>query len=595
MPWEVEPLQKRLWSSVKEIPHQWWKEATGPFGKLGLTPTREFFRRVLLWAPVVVLVLVVFGGAGLYFFTGWRAQDLARKAMDNARAGKLQMAWLQIASAESLRGKSPEVRRTMTYVRSAGNDPDAIALWDKLAAHMPLTTEETEERARLAARIGTDEQFAAAVAALEQSGESAKAASFRSQRAMRRGNLQESIKEARAAAETSGEDEKKLQLLSTLLRRHAPMLNAPGEPAPDEIRAADEIIALVDELQGGDNGNEAIAMVLGSFPKAPEKSRGWAEAAMKDLSTNNPALLPAASYLVRSGAATAPDIYRKLSPAFAGAAPAEQAQLAAFLTENGMAEETLLLITAKKAAADAAAFEERGRALAALGKWDDLLAFSESAANATESSKLFLRGLALKNSGKSEVAQKALADAFRASVREGNGGAILSSLDLIGEGKVADPVIIELCGRSETADGVFRAARDRFGRRGQFASLAQAYEAAAKTKPDAPSVMDFRRRQDLLAGKDIPSTETAAVVASAPADPSARFTHALALLREDRAADALGVFHDIDIFVDYLPPGDKAIVIAICEANGMNRHADSLRGSLDPNLLDKNEYALILR
>lgn len=574
---------------------RWWHEATGPFGKLGLTPGREFFRRIMLWAPAVVLALVVFGGAGLYFFTGWRAQDLARKAMDNARAGELQMAWLQIASAESLRSNNPEVRRTMTYVRSAGNDPDALALWDQLAADMPLSAEEIEERARLAARIGTEEQFAAAVAALEQGGEAATAASLRSQRAMRRGNLQESIEEARAAAETSGEDEKKLQLLSTLLRRHAPMLNTPGQPAPGEIRSGEEIIALVDELQGSDQGNEAIALALGSFPKAPEKSRAWAEAAMKGLSTNNPALLPAASYLVRSGAATAPDIYRKLSPAFAGAAPAQQARLAAFLTENGMAEETLLLITEKKAAADAAAFEERGRALAALGKWDDLLAFSESTATATESSKLFLRGLAFKKSGQSEVAQKALADAFRASVREGNGGAILSSLDLIGEGKVADPVIIELCGRSETADGVFRAARDRFGRRGQFASMAQAYEAAIKAKPDAPSVLDFRRRQDLLAGRNIPSAETAAVVAAAPADPAARFTHALALLREDRPADALGVFHDIDIFVDRLPPGDKAIAIAVWEANGLNTYASSLRQSLDPALLEKGEYALILR
>jgi hypothetical protein len=55
------------------------------------------------------------------------------------------------------------------------------------------------------------------------------------------------------------------------------------------------------------------------------------------------------------------------------------------------------------------------------------------------------------------------------------------------------------------------------------------------------------------------------------------------------------VFHDIDIFVDRLPPGDKAVVVALWEANGMNRHAASMRSSLDPALLEKGEYALILR
>ena len=595
MPWEKEPLHTRLWSSVTDIPHRWWREATGPFGKLGLTPVRELWRRVLLWAPPVVLVLVVLGGTGLYFFTGWRAHDLARKAMDNARAGKIQMAWLQVASADNLRAGSPEVKRVMAYVRSKANDPAAPALWDKLAADLTLTAEENEERARTAVRFGTDEQFAAALAALEQDGEAAKAATLRAQRALQRGNLQQSLYQARIAAEASGETEKKMQLLTLLLRRHAPMLNAPGQADPAEIRGGEEIIALVDALQGTDQGNAAIALALSAFPQPPEKMRAWAEAAMTQLSTDNPALLTAARYLVQSGAANAPDIYRKISPAFAGADPARQAELARFLTENGMAEETLLLITPKKAAADASAFEERGRALGALNRWEDLLALSETASNTTDSSKLFFRGWAAKNLGKTGVAPKALADSFRAALREGNAPAILSAIDSSGEGKVADPVIIEMCGSPETADGMFRVARDRFGRRGQFASLAQAYEAAAKAKPDAPSVQDYRRRQDLLAGKTVSSAETADIVAAAPADPSPRFTHALALLREKRAADALGVFHDIDIFVDQLPPGDKAVVIAIWEANEMNGNANSLRRSLDTALLEKREYALILR
>ena len=595
MPWIKESLPRRLWSSVADIPRRWWQEATRPFGKSGLSPARELFRRFLLWAPVIVLVLVAIGGTGLYFFTGWRAHDLARKAMDNARAGKIQMAWLQVSSAGSLRGQSPVVRRVMVYVRSAANDPAALALWDELAADIKLTAEENKERARVAARFGTEEQFAAAVAALEHDGDAAEVATWRAQRALQRGNLRQSIAEVRDAAEKSDDASKKMQLVSLLLRRHAPILNAKGQADPAEIRGGEEIIALVDELQGTDQGNAAVALAMGAFPQPPEKMRAWAEAAMTQPSKDNPALLPAARYLVQSGADTAPDIYRKLSPVFAGVDPAKQAELARFLTENGMAEEALLLITPKKAAADASAYEERGRALAALNRWEDLLALSETTANATESSTLFFRGWAAKNLGKTAVATKALADSFRAALREGNGPAVLSAIDSSGEGKAADPVIIEMCASAQTADSMFRVARDRFGRRGQFASLAQAYDAAAKAKPDAPSVQDYRRRQDLLAGKTVSSAETAAAVAAAPADPSPRFTHALALLREGRTGDALGVFHDVDIFVDQLPPGDKAIAIALWEANGMNGHAASLRRSLDPALLEKGEYALILR
>jgi hypothetical protein len=44
-----------------------------------------------------------------------------------------------------------------------------------------------------------------------------------------------------------------------------------------------------------------------------------------------------------------------------------------------------------------------------------------------------------------------------------------------------------------------------------------------------------------------------------------------------------------------LPPGDKAVVITLWETNGMNSHAASLRRSLDPALLQPDEFALIAR
>ena len=595
MPWIKESLPRRAWSSFTDFFRSWWKEATTPLGKSGLSLPRALFRRFMLWVPPLVLAVVLVVGVGFYFFTGWRARDLAGKAMENARSGNLPMARLQVSSAESLRGGDPEVRRAKLYVQSRFNDPAALAEWEKLAGKEKLTDEELEERARLATLGGTDEQFAQAVGALEPAGLTAEAAALRSSRQLRRGNLRQSIAEARAAAEQSPDTANKLELLRLLLSRHAPMLNTSGTRNPDDVRGGEEIIALVDGLQSTPQANEAIALALGAFPLPPEKSRAWAEAALRDMSPSNPALFPAVQVMVASGAGSVDEYTSQLSAVFAGVDAGQQADLGRWLNLQQKYDDTLLLITSAKAAQNALAWEVRAETLAAKEQWEELLAMSESASNAPESLRLVYRGAAAQKLGRIGIATKSLADAVRASVREGTLPQTLQAVDALGEGKLADPILIEFCGSPGMTDRMFRVARDRFGRRGQFASMAAAYESAAQAAPDAPAVQDYRRRMALLAGREISSEETAAAVVAAPADSSVRFTHTLALLRENRAEDALGVFHDIDIFVDRLPPGDKAVVVALWEANGMNRHAASMRSSLDPALLEKGEYALILR
>ena len=90
----------RAASSVADFFIRWWGEATRPIKRdYSMTPFRAILRRVMLWVPVAVLAAALLGGAGFYFFTGWRASDLAPKAVENARVGNLPMARLQTASA----------------------------------------------------------------------------------------------------------------------------------------------------------------------------------------------------------------------------------------------------------------------------------------------------------------------------------------------------------------------------------------------------------------------------------------------------------------------------------------------------------------
>ena len=593
MPWIKESLPRRVWASFTDFFRSWWKEATIPLGKSGLSPGRALLRRILLWVPVVVLVAAMVGGAGLYFFTGWRAGDLARKAVDNAIAGNLAMARLQIMSANNLRPDSSAVKRALVYVQSRFDDPASLGRWDELSAEgTALSAEEIDEWARVAALAGTEEQFGRAMAALEAGGDAAKVAAIRASRSLRRGNLADSIVQTRKAA--SDDPAVKLDLLGLLLRRHAPMLTS-GAPNPDDVKGGEEIIALVDGLQGTPRGNQAITLTLGAFPQPPAKARAWALAALKDSSVNNPALLPAAQWIVATGEGTVQDYAVKLSAAFAGAAPAKQAALAAWLNRQGLHEQALTLITPKKAAQDADAYIARAETLAAMGDWEELSKLAATACNAPPSVQLATKALAAHHLGKSGEAQKALADALRAGAGDGGFGYALAAAEETRQRGVADQVIVESCADPQMAANMFRLARERFGRRGQFASLADAYAAAAKAAPDAISVQDYRRRTDLLAGKPVPPEETAAAIAASPADQPARFTHALALLKADRAADALGVFHDVDIFVDQLPPGDKAVVIALYRANGMGRTADAVSSNLDTAALEPGEYALIAR
>ena len=564
-----------------------------PLEKSGLSPARGWLRRILLCVPAVVLFAVVVGGAGVYFFTGWRAGDLAGKARDNARDGNLAMARLQIMSANNLRPDSSAVQRALVYVQSRFNDPASLGQWEELAAEgTALSAEEIEEWARVASQAGTEEQFGRAMTALEAGGDAAKVAAIRASRSLRRGNLADSIAQTRKAA--SDDPAVKLELLGLLLRRHAPMLTS-GTPNPDDVQGGEEIIALVDGLQGTPQGNQAIALTLGAFPQPPAKARAWALAALKDSSVNNPALLPAAQWIVATGEGTVQDYAVKLSAAFAGAAPAKQAALAAWLNRQGLHEQALTLITPKKAAQDADAYIARAETLAAMGDWEELSKLAATACNAPPSVQLATKALAAYHLGKTGEAQKALAVALRAGAGDGGFGYALAAAEETRQRGVADQVIVESCADPQMAANMFRLARERFGRRGQFASLADAYAAAAKAAPDAPSVQDYRRRTDLLAGKPVPPEETAAAIAASPADQPARFTHALALLKADRAADALGVFHDVDIFVDQLPPGDKAVVIALYRANGMDRTADAVSSNLDTAALEPGEYALIAR
>lgn len=588
-------FDERICGPFADLMRCWWKEASGPMVWDDFEPAwRTVLQRVLLWLPAAALVLVLFVGITLYLFIGWRATDLTAKALDNARSGNLPMAWLQIRSAEGLRPGREKIRRVKTFVQSRMGSREALLQWEKLAAGGGLTPDEAEERARLAALAGSDRQFEEAVAAVELNGNAVAVAGFRTSRLLRRGDLESSVEQARLAA-ASGDPARQMNLLRVLLMRYGPSLKKRGGATPGSAAALQEIIALVDGMQGTPQGHQALAMTLGVIPLPADKAREWASAALKDLSPDNPALLPSAQIMIAGRQGTPREFFAKLSPIFEDAPLESQIRFAQWLGRYGMWDDILQIVTPEKAERGTAAFQARGRALAGKGQWQELFDMTGSAPRIFESLRLVFRGIALKNLDKRNLAQKTWADAIYAAARDGTMGPTLEAADASGESAVADPILIKLCANPTMTDVMFRLARDRFARRGQLASLAEAWSTASAAAPELPAVLDYGRRTDLLEGRDVSLKETAAAMAAAPADAQMRFTHALNLLKADRAADAFGVFHDMDVMAAELPPGDKAVAIAILEANGMRGQAEILRRSLNPGLLRKGEFALIVR
>ena len=592
MPWVKESLPRRFWSSVTDFPRRWWNEVTRPFGKSGLSLPRELLRRVMLWMPVLVLALVGFGVLGFYLFAGWRARDLTAKALANAEEGNARFARLQIFSAMSLRPDDPAVKRAAALIESRLGNPDAVQMWEEVAAGPDLADDEIDARAEVMTLHGNDEQFAAALAALEKKGKTDRAAELRSRRSLRRGDMEQAIAQARAAASSNDEPRLRLQLLQLLASRHGVFLAPPAQPGALDLAAAEEMGALIDGLVGTPAGDEALALGLEApfFPAS--KKSAWAEAAWRNPLASNPALLPAAEFLAVSGAEKPDALYNKLAILYIGAPLPQQAAFAGWMLRRGMNEQVLITASAAEAVQDEAMFGLRASALGELDRWEEVYQLAEAPSKAPDTVRLMVKSRAARELGRRGEADELARTALQSSVAEGR---VMQALELADQQdlrELSDEVIVEMCGNAAVADGAFRLARDRFARRGQFATLDRAYAAARQAVPSATSVRDYGIYLELLAGPGVDPSVTSEIVAANPTDVGARFNYALALLKAGRGKEALAVFENFDVIVDQLPPGLRAISAAVLHAAADTNAITVVRG-IDPDLLSPAEYALI--
>jgi len=563
--------------------------------------------RFLLIAASVLVVLGIAGAVGFYFFQGWRARDLAGKALENLEQTNYRMAWMQMNSARGLRPDDPSVLRAAAIIESRFGMPSAMEYWDRFAARGKLSAEDLEQRGRAAAALGNDEQFGRAVDGLDAAGNKAATGRLRTVRSLARGNMDRAIEEARRAVAATDDPAMKLDLARLLLRRHVDRLAvAPQDEESQQI--VSEMFAIVDSLQRTENAEEALAFGLTFLLPGQEGQERWANLAMKNATPANPALLPAATVMVDLGKATPQELHGMLRPIF-DAAPLEQrATFVSWLTRQGMPREALTLITAQEAGESTEAFLARAGALVKLENWSAVIEAADASGKASSSLRLAAKAraeYALRQQAQSGA--KTLADALRAAAREGTLPVIVSIGDEIGGQETVDATLVELCGDPGAADDVFRLTRDRLSRRGPAtrALLENAHTRAMTAAPNAVSVQDYARYVKLLAPPEtqegdeekeidtIDPEETARAVAAAPADPAVRATHALALLRAGRAQEALGAFDDLTVFFGRVPPGQQAVICRVLAEAGQRDMARKAMQAVDKQSLTTNEFLIL--
>lgn len=559
------------------------------------TRRRQNLRRLLTISVAVALVVTLLGAVGYYFFTGWRARDLAAKAKKNFEQANYRMAWLQINSARELRGNDPDVLRTAGFIEGAMGRASALDHYTKLSDKVNLTPEDLHARAEIAVRFGTDEQFDGAVDALEASGQLAEAGQLRTARRLRQGDLDRAIAEARRAAASSDDGGAKLLLAQLLVQRYRPEFGEAKHPSAEALAGSAEVVGLIDALLETPQRHEALAFALGGVNTAPANRQRWAAAAMERIEPDNLALLPAAMVLVQSGQKTPQQIHAQLRPVFDAAPLARRAAYAMWLTGAGLAKESLTLITAQEAGESTAAFGARTEALFRLENLEAVLAAVEAGGNVDDDVRLTAKARAEYARGRgAQGGAAALREAMEAAAKSRRLELILPSGDALGASTVVDEKIAELCGNPAVADYVFRVARDRFSRSGRLSLLATSLERAQAAVPQGIAVQDHLRYVRLLEGGEVSLEETAAASAAEPANASFRITHALNLLKNNRGAEALQAFDTITVFADRLPPGQLAVVAAVLSAAGDAPRAQGAAALLDPDLLLPGEYALIL-
>ena len=560
----------------------WWREATGQNAEWhqDYSVSRAILRKIMIWSPAIVVVLLVGGGLGVYLFTAWRADDLADKALASLKRGDQRLALIQAESARNLRKNDPDVLRAYAKVRFEAGDPVCLEIWNQLAERDDLSIEDRQAQAEAAVRFGGAEQFDNAIAEFEATGRKADADTWRGRRALQQKDFTAAERYLRSAAQSDPTADRRIELAKLLVT----------------IGTADsraEAAQIVDSLAGGPDAAKALAFGLSSVPVGPATRRAWAERVLVDPKAEDPAVLTAADTIVNDRLMTVDEIVARLQIVFVGARLEDRGRYAKWLLDRNRPADALNFVRPSEVRGSRGGYLVRAEALSSMQDWKTLLNMVNSGSPLSDSVTNLLRGRAEEGLGRPSAANSSLRKAIRSSVARGSLAETLAEVDRMGKESLSDEVLLALCGEFAHAEYALRIARWRFSTRGEPRLRQQAYRNAIKAAPKAATVADLARLERLLNREQVDTAETAAALQAEPDNIDFRLTHALALFADGRTAEARTVLEPQRLVQHQLQPGQKAIAVAVLAVTGSKNEAVTLAKTMRPAHLTDAEYRLV--
>ncbi|MGA0094789.1 MAG: hypothetical protein ACO3J2_10940 [Chthoniobacterales bacterium] len=560
----------------------WWREVSGPLHR---SQHRSLWaairRRILLILPAIALLLLLLAWPAMNTFSLWRAHDLAARSLANFERKAYRLAFLQAESAAALQDGLAPVVRARALARTAAADPGALVLFGKLQDMGALTERVLSAWIEAAAVLGTEEELNKAVGALSSAGRGEEVNPWRSRRAFRKGNLADAERHMRTALAEKDTTPLRLEL--------ARVLAAIG--TPDSIAEATGIVTAAASTPEAD---KALAFGLKYVKAGPATRRAWADQALRDPAPDNVAVLPAASVMIEDRHWTVDEAVRRLDPVFLGADLDARVAYATWLSERKRPRgEVLRLVDERDAKHSADAFRVRSTAAVEANDWMAVLRLLDAGPPVDPATAQLLRARAEDALNRKALARTSLRRAVRAAADSRTLPAVLAEVDARDEAKLADEVLLEMCGEPSVAEYVLRVARYRFGQRGEPRLTDEAVQRYPARANIIPTVRDYRWRRALLAGESVDPAETGRVGQEEPSNVDFRITHALALLRAGRAAEARLALAPYEPVCHQLFAGQKAVLAAVLAATGSTNEAVELVRTINPQQLTDAEYRLI--
>lgn len=545
-------------------------------------------RRWKIFGLIFILVIALSGVTAWGVLQEWRTRQARQMVLgveEFSASGHQREALLRVQAAWRMRPDDPQVMWAMARVLEACGNPKALDAYQKFTAIAEVSAADREQYLRAALRFKRMDLAEGQAQVLARSGEDGFAHLVKAEQLLAKGKTAAAEGELRTVGAASAAKD------SALLRL-ASILAAKGPAAPD---ARSEAFAILSGLSDRKDamGLEALAIGCATGVLPPAEVQSWENRlAQHPLANDRTFLLLQTSRWPedKDGRQT---IVQGVMARFAGAPVERKTAALLWLNEHQEFSRSLELMSEAKARTNPDAFVLWLDALVGRGDWTAIdLALSKKGPLGDSLVDLF-RARAASHTGRAGTARQmyqraihlALADLAQMPLllaflnADGQQELLVSALQeaLAGgqDQKVAADVLLQVSKQSRNA-----------------VEMREAWSAIARARPEDAAAANAAIYYSLVTGIAPPATLAERAGAN-PSDINLCTIRALALLKEGKSKEAVGIFEGMSLRSDQLTPEQKAAVVSVLAASGRLDQAEAMGATLDASALTTQEVQMV--